>query len=349
MTSDDNAGQDTRTRTRALLHDLHDLGRLDGRAEAFGHELRARLLSQAPHQTAQQEERNPQMAPTLSHPRTAIPRRSWPIRRRLASIAAAALLVLSGIAGYLHWQAPTPVSAHTVLRHAAAALQLATAEQVTHDISIVRVANAPGVSAGVAGLTAPVVTVDEWTQRAANDVIERQDLTFTDPHGTLLQRIVQNGHTLAISNAQETTTMTVTPSLPPPHQIIPDPFDTASLRQFVLDAQAGTNQEAQLLPQQTIAGRPVYVVHVTHTLPADPQVNAAVTPHRYTVTLYIDQGTYAIRSLQMTSVNSAGALLSSTTMQVVRHNLVPVSAVPTRVFSLHAPAHAQGGTAPHTP
>src|SRR5437660_4407980 len=42
-------------------------------------------------------------------------------RRRLVALVAALLLALSSIAGYLHLQSPTPVSAQTILRRAAAA------------------------------------------------------------------------------------------------------------------------------------------------------------------------------------------------------------------------------------
>ncbi len=347
MTSDDGTGQDGRT--RALLRDLHALGRLDDHTEAFGQDLRARLLMQARHQTAQHNERMPHMATILPRPRTVAFR--WPqMRLRVASVAAAVLLALSGVAGYLRWQTPTPVSAQTILRQTAVALQPAELAQVTHDISAVHVVNAPGVSSGVSGLTAPDVTVDEWTQRDVRGTIVRQDTMFTDPHGSLLQHTVQNGRTLKIYNAQVrvTTVTIVTPSAPAPNQVIPNPFDTASLRQFVLDAQQGTNKEARVLPQQTLDGAAVYVVQVTHTPPSDPQANAT-TPHQYAVTLYIDQGSYAVHKIDIAVVNTAGNVVSSTTLQVVRHEVVPATDVPMRIFSLHAPAGTRVIRAPGMP
>ncbi len=348
MTNKDGSGQDNRT--RALLHDLRTLGRLDAHDEAFGQDLRTRLLQQAHQQTTPHDERIPRMITTLDRPRTLASRRPPSIRLRVASVAAAVLLALSGLAGYLHWQTPTPVSAQSILRHTAAALHPVAADQVVHDVSTVHVVNAPGMNGGVSGLTAPDVTVDEWTQRDAQDEIVRQDTTFTDPAGTLLQHTVQNGQTLKSYDVQtqKTAVTTVTLSIPPQNQVIPNPFDTAALRQFVLDAQGGTNQEASVLPQQTVGGAAVYVVQVNHMLPAPPQGATATTMRRYTVTLYVDQSSYTIHKFEDVEFNARGDILNSATLQVVRHEVVSSAAVPPTVFSLHAPANGRVVTAPHT-
>jgi len=359
MTSDDNTADDNTardSRTRALLRDVRDLGRLDARAEAFGHDLRARLLHQAHQQTTQHTERGPQMVTTLSHPRTAAPR--WPrqMRLRVASLAAAVLLAVGGLAGYLRWQAPTPVSAQSVLRHTAAALHPVAADRVVHDVSTVHTVNAPGVNAGVSGISAnttPDVTVESWTQWDAAGMVARDDTTIfsgTSTAGPLLQRSVRTGLTTRLYSAQSNTTvvMTATPG-PAQPQIIPNPFDTASLRQFVLDAQQGKNGEARLLPQQKLDdGTTVDVVQVTHTQPIDPQANAATTARRFIVTLYVDEETYVIHKMDIGAVNAAGTLLTSSAMRVVSYTVVPASGVPPTVFSLHAPANGRVVIVPHT-
>lgn len=346
MTSKDGAGAENTS--RALLRDLHDLGRLDDRDDAFRQDLRALLSQQAQQQTAYNTERTPQMETTVSQAHTLAPRRSRPLRLRVASIATAVLLALSGVIGYLRWQAPTPVSAQMILRGTAAALRSAAPDQVTHDVSTVHTISAPGISAGVSGLTNPDVTVNQWTQRDVHGFIARQDTLFTDPKGTVLQHTVQNGTMIQIytTQAHYTVVMTTTPSLPAQDQVIPDPFDTASLRQFVLDAQQGTGHDARVLPNQTLDGVTVYVIQVIHTLPVDPQVNAATTPRQYTVTLCVDKGSYAIHKLEEMAVNAKGQFLTSSTMRVVRHEVMPVSAVPAGIFTLHTPA---GTRTQHTP
>lgn len=358
MTSDQSAGQDNRA--RALTRDLRALGRLDARDEAFGRDLRARLLAQARQQTAQHDERIPHMdtTTTLARPRpvrTTAPR--WPRRMRLrvASVAAAVLLALSGFAGYLRWQAPTPVSAQTVLRHTAAALHPVAADRVVHDVSTVHTVNAPGVNAGVSGISAnttPDVTVESWTQWDAAGAVARDDTAIfggTSTAGPLLQRSVQTGLTTKLYSAQSNTTvvMTATPG-PAQPQVIPNPFDTASLRRFVLDAQQGKNGEARLMPQQKLDdGTTVDVVQVAHTERVDPRADAATAARQFTVTLYVDADTYVIRKMDLTGVNAKGSLLTSSTVRVVSYKVVPASAVPPTVFSLRAPAGARVIEAPH--
>jgi len=321
-----------------IAGDLRDLARPEARDDAFGQRLRQQLLEQAHHQTTIRTERSPRMSTTLPYPRAVATRRAPRVRGRLAAFAAALLLALSGVAGYLHWQQPTPVSAQDVLRHVAAALQPADPAHVVHDVSTVHVANAPGVS----GLMAPDVTVDQWTQRDANDRIVRQDTVFSDLRGTVLHHTVQNGSSLQLYNASQHVTVVMT-APPPAHNqiVIPDPFDTASLRQFVLDAQQGANPEARVLPGQTLDGATVYPIRVVHTLSYDPQPNAKTAPHRFTVTLYVDTGTYLIHELDMSSANAAGRVLSSAVLRVVRHEVVLLSAVPASVFTLHTPAHTR--------
>jgi len=325
-----------------IAGDLRDLARPEVRDDAFGQRLRQQLLKQAHHQTTIRTERSPRMSTTLPYPRAVAPRRAPRVRGRVAAFAAALLLALSGVAGYLRWQQPTPVSAQDLLRHVAAALQPAGPGHVVHDVSTTLTTSAPGISAGVSGLTAPNVTIDQWTQRAANGLITRQDITFSDPRGTVLQHKVQNGSILQLYDPIQHMTFVMTATqMSTEGQIIPDPFDTASLRQFVLDAQQGTNPDAHLLPGQTLDGVMVYVIQVVRTLPGISQANPETSPHKFTVTLYVNSGTYLIHELDISSANAQGHVLSSTVLRVVRQEVVPLSAVPAQIFTLRIPVHTQ--------
>lgn len=340
MTNNDDAEQNAKL--DALLHDLRDLGRLDARAKTFGQDLGARLLLQAQQQTARHETRMPSMLKLPTHPRTVAPRWLQQTRPRIIASGAALLLALGSLLAYLHGQGPTLVSAKTILHHTALALQAADPGEVAHNISLAHTVNARGVDAGVSGISAntnPDVTIEQWTQRDAHGVITRQDIRFTNPQGKLLQHTVQDGTSLKLYNAQIGTTdvMTVTPSIPPRNQMVPDPFDTTSLRQFILDVQAGADQEARVLPPQTVDGRAVYVVQVVrHMILPVGHVDTETTPRTFIVTLYVDQGTYVIHKLETKAVNVAGRLLTSTTERVILNDLVPASTMPTQIFSRHS-------------
>jgi hypothetical protein len=333
--------------------DLRALGRLDDRDREFGQGLRAHLLRQA-HDAmpASSIERTVPMTSAGATITTGTQPWRHGLRARLISIAAAVALALGGSAAYLlRVQAPTPVSAQTVLRHAAATLNLDGPDQVLHDVSMVHTASAPGISAGVSGLTDPDVVVNRWTQRDAHGMVLRDDILFTNPADVLLQHTVQNGQTLQLYNAQSRTTviMTMTQAAPPQQQVIPDPFDPASLRQFVLDAQRGVGRGVHLLPQQTLDGAAVYVVQVVHTLPVDPRADAAKTTHQFTTTLYVRADTYAIRKLEIASDNAKGEFLSSSTAQIMQHEVIPLTDVPAQTFSLRAPSGTKVIRVPHAP
>jgi len=347
MTNDDAAGRDTGDQD--LQRDLRALGQLNAHDDLFRRDLRAHLVEQAG-QLATAPPPQPERTPHMTNATTTL-RRTHPLaprgsaRLRLASLATALLLTVSGLLGYLKWQAPTPVSAQTVLRHAAAAVRLPGPDQVAHMISMAHTVNAPGHHGGVSGLDDPDVRIEQWAQRDAHGTIIRQDETFTDPAGKLLQRTVDNGQVTMLYSARTRGMVVMTDTAtsgPPPHQIIPDPFDPPSVRQFVLDAQAGTNREARLLPPQTIQGAAVYVVQVVHTVPGGAPSNDAT---RWTVTLYMDQATYAMRRIEVMNATIAkGANVvpgGSTSVQITLQETLPLSAVPAGVFTLHPPAGTQ--------
>ncbi len=220
--------------------------------------------------------------------------------------------------------------------------------------------NAPGVNAGIGGVSAsiaPTVTVDRWIQWNANGAPTRDDTSIingTNPAGLLLQRVVQVGRTTMVYDAPTrtttvmTATMAATRAAPPERPVVPDPFNPVSLRRFVLDAQQGTAHDARLLPRQMLDGVTVDVVQVMRALPGYGQGNTDKTPRQDTVTFYVDAGTYALRQVDIASVNAKGALLTSSIVRVVIYALVPAASVPSTVFSLHAPANGRVVTVPHT-
>jgi outer membrane lipoprotein-sorting protein len=281
------------------------------------------------------------MARTLyGQPRATARRRHAGVgmRPRLIPVAAALALTLGGLGAYLHWPAPTPVSAQSILRHTAAALSASDPGQATHDVFAVHTSWAPGVA--TAGLTAadlaPDTTYDAWVQRDVDGTVMHEDIKATDPHGALLMHVVQDGWTLTVYDAKTGTTTTTrqNPAAKPLTPVIPDPLDVDSLRQFVIDAQRDANQDVRALPQQTLDGSLVDVIQVSHTRPRGLQDTPA-TPRQYSGTLYVDARTYAFRKLEM-SVSDDGGNAFSVTVQDLRHEVVPLADVPAQVFSLQA-------------
>ncbi len=273
------------------------------------------------------------MARTLHAPPTATARGrrlGAGMRPGVAPVAAALALALSGLGAYLHWSAPTPVSAQSILRHTSAALSAAGPDQATHDVFAVHTLRTPGLA--TAGLTAadlaPDTTYDSWVQRGADGTIVHEAISATDPHGTLLMHVHQDGWTLSVYDAKTGTTTTTrqNPAVTPLTPVIPDPLDADSLRQFIINAQHNANQDVRTLPQQTLDGSLVDVVQVSHTRPRGPQDTPA-TPRQYTGTLYVDAQTYAFRKLEMSVSDDEGNVFSGT-VQSLRHEVVPLSDVP---------------------
>ncbi len=279
------------------------------------------------------------MARTLHAQLTAPARQHRPgvkMRRRVASVVAAFALALAGLVTYLRWPAPTPVSAQSILRHTVAAFSASDPSQATHDVLAVHTSWTPGTTTG--GFTAadltPDTTYDAWVHRDASGAIAREDIRATDVRGTTLLRAVQDGRTLTVYDAKTGTTQITTPdaAAQPHNALFPDPLDADSLRQFVLAAQQGTDQEAHVLPQQTIDGATVDVVQVTRMQLLDARGTGVPTPHRYTATLYVDAATYILRKLEMEIDNPAGAVVASGVVQDLRHEVVFLSDVPAKVF-----------------
>jgi hypothetical protein len=184
--------------TRLFLRDLHDLGQLDSRAELFRQELRASLLHQALQQTLNQTTAQPwtEAAPSrAAGARTRWPRLSGAWRVRLACVAAALALALSGVLGSLlgipRLGAPSPVSAQTLLSRAAAAMRLAPnqAAHLTYGVSVTppadKAAHAVPLLPASGGAVQPPPagpaqnTADVWVQADAHGTPTMSSQTLT--------------------------------------------------------------------------------------------------------------------------------------------------------------------------
>jgi len=251
--------------------------------------------------------------------------------RRVAAVAAAVLLALGGLAGYLRVQAPTPVSAQTILRRAAAALTAGRPNEVTHDVNRVYYGpnRAQDVSQDVYIQGPLTLTVDQWTQLDATGAISRQVTTATTPAGTLVFRALRHGREVRSYGARgpgRDWIVDVTQALESdPTPVVNNGFVGLDLARLVGEARAGAASYIHLLPGQTMAGAPVDVVEI------GTRADATI--------LYIDAQTYAIRGVdEVESWSGHGPRHLALSMRLLRHAVVAPAAIPIGTFALAAPA-----------
>lgn len=270
-------------------------------------------------------------APSTRRPRAA----RFRMRGRITSLVAAVLLALGGAIGYLRWQAPTAVSAQTVLRRAVAALPDAGPQQVIH---IVDRRYYTESRPGPRGPRTYVMegTSDLWVQQDAHGLVTRLDwterLTETGVRGVRVIHTVAAGLTRAVydSEGRAATITTGIPPTAPERRADPHVPDWVGMLRA---AQQGTAGNVHLLGQQMVAGARVYAV--SYTFPHAAGV---------TITYYIDAHSYDLRALDATTIDVSGHLVSSQTVRVIQYTAVPLSAVPARVFTFTPPP----GTTVHT-
>ncbi len=251
--------------------------------------------------------------------------------RRVAAVAAAVLLALGGLAGYLRVQAPTPVSAQTILRRAAAALTAAHPNEVTHDVSRVYYGpnRAQDVSQDVYIQGPLTLTVDRWTQLDATEAISRQVTTATTPAGTLVFRALRQGREVRTYGARgpgRDWIVDVTQALESdPTPVVNSGFLWLDLARLVGEARAGAASYIHLLPARTVAGAPVDVVEI------GTRAEATI--------LYIDARTYAIRGVdEVESWSGHGRRHLALSMRLLRRVVVAPAAIPGGTFALAVPA-----------
>ncbi len=249
---------------------------------------------------------------------------------RIGPIAAAAIMALGGLVGYLRLQSPTLASAQAILQRAAATLRVSHPNEVTHDIS--RVYYGPGRAQDVSQdvyLQGPLtITLDQWTQLDATGAISRQVTTATDQTGKLVFRALRQGQDVRTYGARGPGRDWIVDVTPPiesnPTPVGQGAFLWLNLAHLVSEARAGTTSYLHLLPTQSVAGTSVDVVEIgTYT-------DATI--------LYIDARTYAIRGVDEVESWSGHGRQLNLSMRLLRHAIVAPAAIPPGTFTLTVPA-----------
>lgn len=325
--------------------DLRALGRLDDRDREFGQGLRAHLLRQA-HDAmpASSIERTVPMTSAGATITTGTQPWRYGLRARLISIAAAVALALGGSAAYLlRVQAPTPVSAQTVLRHAAATLAATSAGEVSHVMSTFYFGPNSSFGAGSQTLgSGPITyTVDQQTQYDATGAISRQVASGTTITGTLLFSMVRTGQAARLYGPRANAVEEFAVPRSVGFSWADNPLGVAP-RQLILAVQRDKLQNVRLLPQQSFDGATVYVVESSYTDLAPPGApETGVRLSRHIFRLYIDAGTYAIQGMDSLQVDAGAAPRIVENMRVTKRETMALSSLAAGAFALHAPASAR--------
>lgn len=249
-------------------------------------------------------------------------------RTRLVPLAAALLLALSGVAGYLRLQTPATASAQVILHRAAAVLRLAP-DQVAHATYSVAVSAASSAK-GAGGLTG---TADVWVQADASGVPTRSAQTLTTAKAGTYSRFIQIGsHSYAYNpELRGDNVIVLDGTRGRPSWLLPaDVFDGASVTQQLSALAAQSPQRVQLLPQQTLDGHAVDVIEV------DGWINR---PAQRTI-FYFDAQSYALRGFDASSLDPSYAM-PTWQARLLSATSLPAAAVPPGTFTLNAPATAQ--------
>jgi hypothetical protein len=279
----------------------------------------------------------------------------WPrgASRRAVSLAAAVLIVLGGVLGYLRVESPTSVSAAQILRRAAVALTDVGPNSVVHEISIVHV----GIDSSNAPHAGDLVT-EQWTQLAPNGNPARVDLHHTIVGGESDERLVADAQGVMWTYDPASKTVyksSWTPGQPlfqppPPSdpmailllakQTTNAPQDPAAMRALLLAAAKGTALQSRLLPQQSLDGRTMDVIEISRST-AGPGWQSAPNATSEVVTIYADASTYLIRRVEMRGLDDRGATVSEERGDVTKYEVLPTSAVPAGTFTFTPPPGTQ--------
>jgi hypothetical protein len=316
----------------AVVRRLQSLGQAEPQPR-FLDELRLRMISQAAALTPETPANVPLCVPASTTSRESRRARSWARRLRTgaASVAAAALLTVGGLAAYTHTSSPNSVSAEVLLKHVAAALPGSGGDQVVHEVQVTRYL-------GILGL--PGTTRETWTQVDASGTVKREALTETVPPDILTFRMVQDGTTLrtydAVFNIVETRTLTGSQA----QDLDRDPYGVAEMRQLVATAQAGTAEHAQIQPRQTIGGSTVDVVKLN----LDEAKSGVTPPGRsggpYSL-LFIDPDTYAIRGVDSYSTDASGVAHLGQSMRISLNETMQPTTASQDAFAFAPPPGAR--------
>jgi len=99
---------------------------------------------------------------------------------------------------------------------------------------------------------------------------------------------------------------------------------------------------AQYLGQQTSGGTLVDVIRITEPFHvyASPGADAGRIPNRVIFTLYINAQTYLIDHVNAEALTSGGEALATATLEIGRHDIVPLASAPASAFSFSSPPGA---------
>jgi hypothetical protein len=238
------------------------------------------------------------------------------------ALGAAVIVILGGLGGISHLNAPTTASAQAVL-HRAAAVRMPPNEAL--HLSYAVTVNFPGQAGGK---VLPGGTADVWIESDGSGSPVRSSQTLTLAVKNLSSHYIQEGGETYSYNPELRGDNTV--AIAPESRIgaswlIPNHmFDGASVAAY-LNGQAGPG--ARLLPQQTVDGHAVDVVQVD----GGPNAPALRT------TLYFDAQTYLLRGFDAVGTDPSYAM-PSWRARLTSEESMPVSSAPADVFKLNAPA-----------
>jgi len=262
------------------------------------------------------------------------PRRPLLWRRSLVAVL---LLIAGGMAGYLHVQSPSPVSAQAILQRAASGPAISpdsVVHQVWTSLSYQMISGRP--------VMVDRQHVEVWTQvdRHGHAIREASMLTGSASDA---QRTLRTGAIVQQYNPHTTSLTILTPApticaVGSPEkrqaQTVPMLLD----RSFLRTAPRIRTQTLRLLPPQMLGGVAVNVVDVSTALVTLAPGKEPVQYHQR-VRLYIDARTFVIRGEDIARIPTHGLAQLEVSLRIMRYEVLPLSAA-ARVFQLRVPATA---------
>jgi hypothetical protein len=279
------------------------------------------------------------------------------VRQRTATVVVALLLALSGLAGYLRIQTVATVSAAQVLYRAKIAATSTASNGVIHEISSIHITpNADGATSGVPwlGTTQDGQLVrdgvqDSWAQFAGDHTLIRLDAREEDSFGRM------RFHVVAANNLERSfdgryDSVTISPWAPrrdylrSRHYGVGLPADVplpAAVVQQLLQGkqpQEAPGDTTRFLGQQRVKGVTLDMVQVMHPVVYEGSGGPVTWTQIFTYS--IQAQSYIIDRSMITTMDGSGHVLGSITIQLIRREVLPVSALPRGIFTFTIPAGA---------
>lgn len=259
------------------------------------------------------------------------------MRARLASTAAAVLLVTGGAVGYQQLHGVAPASAQHVLSRAAAAMRLAPG-QAAHLVYSISVTPPSGSTSSAGKAAMNGLTSDVWVQADASGTPgeSAQTLTAGVPNqggGAGNEgRYIQIGQQVyAYDRAHNAILISPGARSEQPSWVVPnDALDGTSVTRELSALAQRSPSQVQLLPRQTIDGTMVDAI----------QVNGWTDRPGQRTTFYFDTKSYVLRGFDAVGIDPSYPMPS---WQVRLESYTPMAApaVPVGAFALNAPLDAR--------